>query len=757
MERYLCIHGHFYQPPREDPWLGKILPEGSAAPFRHWNERICRESYAPMGWARRMDGQGRICDIVNCFEWTSFNFGPTLMRWMERAEPEVYGRIVQADRRSVKRFGHGNAMAQVCHHVIMPLATNQDKHLEVEWGIADFEKRFHRFPEGMWLAEAAVDTPTLEVLAEAGIRFTLLAPRQVRSVAPLDSEDWRDVNEWEVDISRPYQVELPSGRTIAVFFYNGALSQAVAFERLLEHGDNFWNKLNSSCGQGLTALATDGETYGHHFKFGEMALAYVLEQANREDHDLHLTNFGAFLEKFPPVMKVRLHEPSSWSCVHGVDRWRSDCGCSSGGHPDWNQAWRGPLRNALDLVKEQVDTHYLAKGKPLFTDALSALVQYGRVYCGMENTEEFEARHFKPSLPAEQKETAWKLLAMQNWALSSFASCAWFFDDLARIEPLNALTYALRALQLARETGIVDFESRIVEILGQAYSNQDNEGNGADIWQRRITLRSETPERLAAQGVLRLWAEHRLPAAGETARVEWPGVTLDFTVDPKHDGRNVLSGTMDIMWRLQAGVERYIWSTKHAFDADPFGETYCVQPADGSQSAASCSPTTNLPWKKKQALAQTWITQAEEILWREKMDLGRVGAFMFLPWQNYQYAQTSEELWTSMYSGLIWNYVLGEELGAEGEEDLTNFLAQRSGMHPSQVVLTRRLSEEARTMVMEDRPAAALMLLKRANKVGLNLNLWAIQNAAWELAGGNPIWEELEENLGLVRTCMSAQ
>jgi hypothetical protein len=754
MERYLCIHGHFYQPPREDPWLDKIFPEGSAAPYRHWNERICRESYAPMGWARRMDGRGRICDIVNCFEWTSFNFGPTLMRWMERADPAVYERIILADKHSVECFGHGNAMAQVCHHAIMPLASDLDKHLEVEWGIADFEKRFGRFPEGMWLAEAAVDTPTLEVLAEAGIQFTLLAPRQVQSVAPLDSDDWRDVNEWEVDLSRPYRVELPSGRSIAVFFYNGGLSQAVAFERLLEHGDNFWNRLNSTCGPGLTALATDGETYGHHFKFGEMALAYVLEQANREDTDLHLTNFGAFLASQPPVMKARLHEPSSWSCVHGVQRWCADCGCTSGGHPEWNQAWRAPLRNALDLNKERIDDHFFAQGENLFSDPRGALLQYGRVYSDAQSTEEFEKAHFLPSLSDKHKETAWKLLSMQNWALSSFASCAWFFDDLARIEPLNALTYTLRSLQLARETGIEDYERDIVDILGNAYSNQNNEGDGAAIWQRRIRLRSETPERLAAQGVLRLWAEQRMPAGGETAVVEWPGVTLHITLDPRHDDRNVLSGTMDVTWRLQVGVERYIWSTRHAFDSDPLGETFCVQAADRKQTAAACSPATNLPWQKKQALARAWIAQAESSLWQEKTDLGRVGAFMFLPWQDYQYAQTSGELWTSLYSGLIWNYVLGEELGAEGEEDLTNFLAQRSGMHPSQLMLTRRLTEEACAMVRRDRPSDALVLLKRARKVGLDLKLWNIQNTVWDRAGDSPVWEELDEQLGMVRTCM---
>lgn len=324
--KFLCIHGHFYQPPREDPWLDMIFPEGSAAPFRHWNERICRESYGPLAWARRMGSNG-IFDILNCYEWMSFNVGPTLFRWIERSEPELYAKILEGDALSLKRWGHGNAIAQIYHHVIMPLASEMDRDAEVAWAIADFESRFKRRPEGMWLSETACNTDTLETLAEHGIAFTLLAPRQAEAIAELNSDDWQEVDEYSINIKEPYLVELPSGKTISIFFYDGGLSQAIAFEGLLKNGDEFWNKLSGASAEGLLSIGTDGETYGHHVEFGEMALAYVLAQAIENRDEISLLNYGAYLEKHPPTRKVKIREDSSWSCYHGVERWRNDCGC----------------------------------------------------------------------------------------------------------------------------------------------------------------------------------------------------------------------------------------------------------------------------------------------------------------------------------------------------------------------------------------------------------------------------------------------
>ena len=378
MQKALCIHGHFYQPPREDPWLGRILPEGSAAPWRHWNERICRESYAPLARARRLDGKGRIVELLNCYEWMSFNVGPTLLSWMARSAPDTLARLREADHKSLARLGHGNALAQIYHHVIMPLASKESKELEVAWAVDDFAAHFDRAPEGMWLSETAVDTPTLEVLAAAGIRFTILAPSQATAVSD-DGKHWHDVDAGSLDISKPYKVLLPSGRPMAVFFYHGALSQAVAFDRLLADGEQFFRRLAGAAGPGLLALATDGETYGHHFHFGEMALAYVLDQARSGREGLSLTNFATFLETSPPTTYARIREASAWSCAHGVERWRSDCGCTTGGHAGYNQRWRAPLRRALDTLDAKITAHCAIAGRTLFTSAEIALREYGKV------------------------------------------------------------------------------------------------------------------------------------------------------------------------------------------------------------------------------------------------------------------------------------------------------------------------------------------------------------------------------------------
>ena len=312
----------------------------------------------------------------------------------------------------------------------------------------------------MWLSETAVDIATLEVLAAAGVKFTVLAPRQAKAVAPLTTDGWQEVNEYTLDIDKPYVVELPSGKTIWVIFYHGGLSQAVAFERLLEDGETFWKRIagyfagdRGAQEPVLLSLATDGETYGHHFPFGEMALAYVLAQTFIQRDEIELTNFSAFLHSHPPKMRVLLHEPSSWSCVHGVERWRSNCGCSTGGHPDWQQEWRTPLRNALNQLKSRLDAHFFEAGAELFKDSKAALLAYGKVLAGAMKESAFERGHFQPKLSKSKMTQAWRLLAMQEWGLAMFASCAWFFDEITRIEPLNGLTYALRAMELCAGSG----------------------------------------------------------------------------------------------------------------------------------------------------------------------------------------------------------------------------------------------------------------------------------------------------------------
>jgi alpha-amylase/alpha-mannosidase (GH57 family) len=377
MNRYICVHGHFYQPPRENAWLEAIEQQESAYPYHDWNERITAECYAPNVHARILDGRDRIVRIVNNCASISYNVGPTLLAWMERAAPGPYARIIDADRASIKRFGHGSALAQAYNHLIMPLATERDRRTQTLWALSDFRYRFGRAAEGMWLPETAVDTPTLETLAAHGVRFTVLAPRQAAAVRVMGAKEWTDVSGSRVDPLRPYLCRLPSGASIALFFYDGPVSQGVAFEGLLQSGERFARRLmdilraEDNTPQ-LAHIATDGETYGHHHRHGEMALAYALRQIEIGG-TARLTNYASFLAAHPPTSEVRIVERSSWSCVHGVERWRADCGCHTGGRPGWTQAWRVPLRNAFDWLRDALAPRFENASRPLLRSTQRAL------------------------------------------------------------------------------------------------------------------------------------------------------------------------------------------------------------------------------------------------------------------------------------------------------------------------------------------------------------------------------------------------
>ncbi len=559
MKRKICVHGHFYQPPREDPWFGKIFMEASAAPKRHWNERITRESYAPLAWSRRLDGEGRIADLMNCYEWMSFNIGPTLMLWLEREAPEVLERILEADRLSLARWGHGNAIAQVFHHIILPLASDLDKEVEVAWALADFETRFKRKSEGIWLSECAADLATLEAVAKQGVKFVVLSPRQAKSVS-VSGGAFVNVDVHNLDVGRPYYIDLPSGGRVAAFFYEADLAQSVAFEGLLSDGEKFWRKLSSSAmrlqgDNAMLTLATDGETYGHHFTFGEMALAYVLAQGYSGRDGLELTNFGAYLEAFPPTAKVVLHEPSSWSCFHGVERWRGNCGCTTGGHPCWNQEWRAPLRNALDFMKNTVDKHYFALGGKIFKAPRAALLDFGQVLLNVESSADFMAKHLKDGA---DKVAAWQLLRMQESALAAYASCAWFFDEVSRIEPVNAMRFALRALEIMKNTGGPDIEAELADMLAEAKSNKPAEGSGKDIFVRRVMPSRQDPASLCLVSYLAAFAENRLPEPGLTVAIEYPAVTVRISTDAsRSDG--LCSGKAVISTPETDQGARYSW------------------------------------------------------------------------------------------------------------------------------------------------------------------------------------------------------
>ena len=377
---YICIHNHFYQPPRENPWLEAIELQDSAYPYHDWNERVTAECYAPNSASRVLDNQDRIVEIVNNYSLISYDFGPTLLSWLEEFAPLVYQSVLSADQESRERHaGHGLAISQAYNHIIMPLANARDKRTQVIWGIRDFEHRFGRKPEGMWLPETAVDLETLDILAQQGIKFTILAPRQAKRVRKIGGRAWRDVDGERIDPTMAYRLRLPSRRAINLFFYDGPISRGVAFEGLLNNGERFAQRLLGAFSEErswpeLVHIATDGETYGHHHHHGEMALTYALEYIqSRQLADL--TNYGEYLAQHPPIHDVEIIENTSWSCVHGVERWRSNCGCNAG-HPGWSQAWRGPLREALDWLRDSLAPRFEEKARGLLKDPWAARDDY---------------------------------------------------------------------------------------------------------------------------------------------------------------------------------------------------------------------------------------------------------------------------------------------------------------------------------------------------------------------------------------------
>jgi alpha-amylase/alpha-mannosidase (GH57 family) len=505
MTRYLCIHGHFYQPPRENPWLEAIECQDSAFPYHDWNERVAAECYAPNATARMLCGDGRIVDIVNNYARISFNFGPTLLAWMAEKMPEVLAALVEADRRSCERHaGHGSALAQAYNHMILPLASARDQHTQVLWGIRDFEHRFGRRPEGLWLPETAAGTPTFEVLAGHGIKFTVLSPFQASRVRSLKGGHWSDVNGGRVDPSRPYLVKLPSKRSLAVFFYDAPVSKAVAFERLLNSGEAFAARLMDGYDDArqrdqLMHIATDGESYGHHHRYGEMALACALHHI--ETHQLaKLTNYGEYLATHPPTMEAQIHEKSAWSCPHGVRRWHSDCGCNSGGRPGWHQRWRQPLRDALDWLRDRVAPLYEAGLAPFLHDPWAARDAYIDVILDRSDAgvARFFERQARRPLTADERVTCLRLLEMQRHAMLMYTSCGWFFDELSGLETVQVLQYAGRVVQLARNALDQDLEPAFLDHLEKARSNLPEHRDGRHIYLKFVKPAMMDREKIGA-------------------------------------------------------------------------------------------------------------------------------------------------------------------------------------------------------------------------------------------------------------------
>jgi len=503
----LIIHGHFYQPPRENPWTGVVEIEPSAEPFHDWNERIHSECYQPNADARITDpATGREL-IVNNYANISFNFGPTLLSWLKTNHPDTYAAIIDADQVSARaRSGHGNAIAQAYGHAILPLCNEHDLRTQIQWGLADFRHRFGRKPEAIWLPETACNNHVMSALIEAGLRFVILAPHQAtrvrygvctgsgsdRVTGPIEQADWSEVNEQTIDtgVAYRYSHRDGSGRSIAVFFYDGPTSRAIAFENLLRSSRELVDRFAQVAhGRQLVNIATDGETYGHHFKFGDICLAHAL-RIEALSYGFQNTNYGEYLDQNPPRLEVKLNngpnsEGTSWSCTHGIGRWIRDCGCHTGGEPGWNQRWRTALRLALDLLRDENVEHFEATRGKLFVDPWQArddsielvLDQY-------RSREEFLAEHADRWLSADEQRRALTNLELQRMLLLMYASCGWFFNDISGIETIQILKYAARVIDLMEQLGLPSARDCFLKIMAEAKSNRPEMGTGADVYRR---------------------------------------------------------------------------------------------------------------------------------------------------------------------------------------------------------------------------------------------------------------------------------
>lgn len=479
----LIIHGHFYQPPRENPWTGLIEPQPSAAPFHNWNERVHAECYQPNAFVRT-DADHDPNRIINNYAHLNFNFGPTLLSWLAQNHPATYDRILEADRDSIAtRGGHGNAIAQAYGHAILPLCNDRDLKTQIRWGLADFRFRFHREAEAMWLTETACNDRVLSALIDEGLRYVILAPHQAKTVG-----------ENGIDTSVPYRYQPTDqpDRSISIFFYDGATSRAIAFERLLSSSHELVDAFARAVGdKPMLNIATDGETYGHHFKFGDLCVAHGLTE-EAPARGFTITNYGQYLEQHPAQVNVEIHnsadgEGTSWSCEHGVGRWIRDCGCHTGGEAGWNQEWRKPLRDALDSLRDENAIHFEATRGTLFTYPwLARDESIALILDPQRSRQQFLFEHAGRWISPHDEWRALAHLELQRMLILMYTSCGWFFNDISGIETIQILKYAARAMDLMDQLKLPSVRDKFLQILSEAKSNRPEMGTGADIYRRFV-------------------------------------------------------------------------------------------------------------------------------------------------------------------------------------------------------------------------------------------------------------------------------
>jgi alpha-amylase/alpha-mannosidase (GH57 family) len=713
--RYIVVHGHFYQPPRENPWTERIDPELSARPFADWNDRIHRECYAPNQAVRIRDGKGRIEDLVSNYERLSFNFGPTLLDWMRRHRPETVEALREADKAARAREGEGNAIAQAYNHPILPLLGRRDKRTQVRWGLAHFSHVFGRPARGMWLPETAADPETLDVLAGEGVSFTVLAPRQAKSVRNGPDASWRPATGKGV-IGRPFHCPTGPGRGISLFFYDGELAQGVAFGELLKSGEALAGAFRDAArGRPDEApavhVATDGETFGHHHRFSEMALAHAFRLLETEE-DLRVLNYASLLEELPPREEVQITSAGSWSCSHGVERWRSDCGCSTGGEPGWNQAWRAPLREGLEYLQRGIDAAFEREGGQHFQDPWEARDAYIEVLLDAtpESRRDFLARFGRRG---NDERVAWSLLEAQRHTLLMFTSCGWFFSDLDGLEGRQVLRYAARALELIGpfvEPGLGGETRRILE---GARSNAPPHRTGADLL--RAASRAEEATGLAA-----LAAETVLFEGGAPPGLLSPPPAVSVRVEPREGG----TGRVEVEHR-RTGVRRSFLFRK--------------SPGRGLLPALRLQAEKGSPLPREEAGRVWTLYDIDPIVlplcraeWEHAWGVGNPEAGALV----VHFAEFLErgDPGVLYESGPDRARTMLGQLEEWGEKDAVSWLAPALTVALERI--SSRLGEQDPT---HPAPAASLLaLLETARVLGLELDLWDAQTRFWHLGRNLP-------------------
>jgi alpha-amylase/alpha-mannosidase (GH57 family) len=773
-DRFVAIHGHFYQPPRENPWLEAVEVQDGAAPYHDWNERVTAECYAPNTAARRVGEGNRILDIVNTFEKISFNVGPTLMAWLARRAPEVYQKILEADRKSaIARQGHGNAIAQVYNHMILPLALRRDKVTQVRWGLADFRHRFGRDPHGMWLPETAVDAETLEVLAEAGLRFTILAPHQAGRVRKAGAEAWEEIGE-RVDPSRAYRWRGPRDLGLALFFYDAPISRAVAFEGALERAETLVARLKGGFLEGregpqLTHCATDGESYGHHKKFGDMALAAALTQLEAEGFAT-LTNYGAFLAQYPPAWEAEIREGTSWSCAHGVERWRADCGCRM--RADWHQRWRGPLREALDWLRDEIDVFYEARASTVFKDPWAARDAYIEVILDRspQRAAAWLERHVRAPLDGAARVEAWRLLELQRNRLLMYTSCGWFFDEISGLEPVQILRYAAMALQYLRDLGGGQLEAEFIRRLDAAPSNVAELGDGGEVYRRLVRPAVVDLRRVVAHyAISSLFEEYPADARIYAWRVQ----RLDDTRDA-YAGTAVRVGRVRVASEITTDARDLVYAVLHfgghdfscGIRGDEGPEAYEAMKADvlrryGQHSLSDVVRGLDEHFPRNLfGLPDLFLEERRRVLTRvSRTVLDRYEETYHHVWEEsrnlVRYLRQADGPIPEVLR-ITAKHVLEEKIMAELERTAdgeaiparafelageARALGITLDLNPGRAAMTRALGRTLEALAAEPTPAraaAATALIAGARRLGVGFGLWRTQNRFFELWGARP-------------------